>query len=133
MSAASGIFTRNDEDHGPESRPTRAYSTAMQCALVSAIGPRPDAYAHYKSARSLADRLEGDALRYAKVLPLLDLNRARGCAAVASSARDAAARFRAWIKFDPPLPQRQADLALWSIVLKKAGDLGVDVATDLAA
>jgi hypothetical protein len=133
MSGISGAWDQREDDHGPESRPTRAYSTAVQCALVAAIGPRPSARAHHDAARALAERLEGEALRCAKVLAVLDLARSRACIATAAVARDAATRFKAWIKYDPPLVQRQEDLALWSEALRQAGALGLTVESDLAA
>lgn len=133
MSAVSGLYDVSDDEVSPESRPTRAYSTAVQCALVAAIGPRPNADAHHASARALAERLDGEALRCSKVLAVLDMSRARGCREAARVARDAAGRFRAWMKWDPPLAQRQEDLAVWSEALRRASDLGVSVEGELAA
>jgi hypothetical protein len=133
MSGTSGFWDEREDDHGPESRPTRAYSTAVQCALVAAIGPRPSAKAHNDAARALAERLEGEALRCSKVLAVLDLGRSRACRAAAGVARDAATRFKAWVTYDPPLVQRQEDLALWSDALRRAGALGLTVESDLAA
>ncbi len=76
----------------------------------------------------LAEALEGAALRHAKVLAVLDLGRARACRAAAAAARDASNRFRGWIKWDPPLTQRTADLAVWQEALRTACELGVDAA-----
>ena len=51
----------------------------------------------------------------------------------ARHAADAASRFHAWIQWDPPLAQRQEDLAVWSEALRRASALDVSVEDELAA
>lgn len=136
MSAA--VARREDTvlDPAPDStRPTRAYSAPVMSALtrdmIAALGctpdDRPDARSYHDAARRLAEALEGEALRHAKVLAVLDLGRARACRAAASTARYAQRRFASWMKWDPPLVQRQSDLAAWSETLRTACALGIDL------
>jgi len=117
--------------------PLRAVGSAVSGTMVSvgrrresgtmaSVDVQGDGSALFESALRLADRLEGDALRYAKVLGVLDVSRARGCFELAGSVRDAASRLRAW-KWNVSLAQRQADLALWNVLVQKAKQLGVDV------
>lgn len=122
-------------DDAPESTPTRAYSAELTAELrrewLTALGNRPDAppdaRGYHDAARRLAETLEGEALRHAKVLEVLDLGRARACRAAAAAARDAQNRFRGWLKWDPPIVQRQHDLAIWSEALRTACALGIDL------
>ena len=104
----------------------RSGSGVVQRELAPATGERPDAVAYHEAASRLAEALERAAFRHAKVLDVLDLGRARSCRAAAAAARDASNRFRTWIKWDPPLAQRTADLALWREALRTACELGVD-------
>lgn len=94
-------------------------------SLVPAVGDRPDAVAYHEAACDLAEALEGMALRHGKVLEVLDVGRARACRAAAVAARDAASRFRMWIKWDLPLAQRTADLAIWREAQRAASELGI--------
>jgi hypothetical protein len=103
--------------------------TPAEAGLVPAIGERPDAVAYHDAACNLAETLEGAALRHGKVLDVLDVGRARACRAAAVAARDAASRFRTWIKWDPPLAQRTADLAIWREAQRTARELGFDANT----
>lgn len=136
MSAAVAFREDTVLDPAPDStRPTRAYSAPVMNALtremIVALGctpqARPDAHSYHDAARRLAEALEGEALRHAKVLAVLDLGRARACRAAASSAREAQRRFASWLKWDPPLVQRQSDLASWSETLRTACALGIDL------
>lgn len=127
----------------PDQLPTTPQPGRLQSATVQrTVGAPPrndsafmralalDPHELSEAARHLADRLEEDALKYAKQLSILDLTRSRACQDVATSARDAAVRFRGW-KWDPPPAQRQGDFAFWSVVVRKARALGVDVSGDV--
>lgn len=97
-----------------------------ESGTMASVDVQGDGSALYEAAIRLADRLEGDALRYAKVLDVLDVTRSRGCLELAGPVRDAASRLRAW-KWNATLSQRQADLALWDVLVRKAKQLGVEV------
>jgi hypothetical protein len=91
--------------------------------MTPAVGERPAARAYHEAALHLAEELEVEAMRAEKVLAALDLARGRACRAAARQARDAASRFETWIRFDPPLVQRQDDLALWYEVIRISREL----------
>lgn len=75
----------------------------------------------------VANRLDAEAMRRAKVLESLDLAGAATCRSVARRARALAQRFDAWVQPQSTFEARKADLDEYFEVLKIARAHGVEL------
>jgi hypothetical protein len=77
--------------------------------------------------RDLADRLDAEAMRRAKILEQLDLQGAAACRNIARKARTLGHRFDAWLEPESTFEQRKKDLDEYFEVIRAAQNEGVDL------